>query len=141
MDRRGSAVWEGTIREGKGTVSTESGILMGAPYSFTSRFEHGAGTNPEELIGAAHAGCFTMSFAGQLTAAKLTAERIATTATVTVEKVDGGFAITHVQLEMEAKIAGIDQATFELLAGNAKTGCPVSKVLNARIDLKATLVP
>ena len=82
-----------------------------------------------------------MSFAGQLTAAKLTAERIATTATVTVEKVDGGFAITHVQLEMEAKIAGIDQATFELLAGNAKTGCPVSKVLNARIDLKATLVP
>jgi len=141
MDRKGSAVWEGTIREGKGTVSTESGILTGAPYSFTSRFEHGAGTNPEELIGAAHAGCFSMAFSGLLTAAKLTAERIATTATVTVEKMDDGFTITHVLLEMEAKIPGIDQATFDQLAGSAKTGCPVSKLLNAKIDLKATLVP
>jgi osmotically inducible protein OsmC len=141
MDRKGSAVWEGTIREGKGNVSTESGVLAGAPYSFTSRFEHGAGTNPEELLGAAHAGCFTMSFSGQVTAARLTAERIATTATVTVEKVDGGFAITHVQLDMEAKIAGIDQATFDRLAGIAKAGCPVSKLFNSKIDLKATLVP
>jgi osmotically inducible protein OsmC len=141
MDRKGSAVWAGTIREGKGTVSTESGVLTTVPYSFTSRFEHGAGTNPEELIGAAHAGCFTMSFSGQLAAAKLTADRIATTATVTVEKVEVGFAITRVLLEMEAKIPGIDQATFERLAGIAKTGCPVSKVLNAQIDLKATLVP
>jgi osmotically inducible protein OsmC len=141
MDRKGSAVWEGSIREGKGSVSTESGTLAAAPYSFTSRFEHGAGTNPEELLGAAHAGCFSMAFSGQLTAAKLTAKRIATTATVTVEKVDGGFAITHVLLEMEASIPGIDQATFEQLAGIAKAGCPVSKVLNAKIDLKATLVP
>lgn len=141
MDRKGSAVWEGTIREGKGTVSTESGILAGAPYSFTSRFEHGAGTNPEELLGAAHAGCFSMAFSGQLAAAKLIAQRIATTATVTVEKLEGGFEITHVQLDMEAQIAGIDQATFEQLAGNAKAGCPVSKLFNARIDLKATLVP
>jgi osmotically inducible protein OsmC len=141
MDRKGSAVWAGSIREGKGTVSTESGVLTEVPYSFTSRFEHGAGTNPEELIGAAHAGCFTMSFSGQLTAAKLTADRITTTATVTVENVEAGFAITRVLLEMEAKIPGIDQATFEQLAANAKTGCPVSKLMNAKIELKATLVP
>lgn len=141
MDRKGSAVWEGNLREGKGNLSTESGVLAAVPYSFTSRFEHGAGSNPEELIGAAHAGCFSMAFSGQLAAAKFTAERIATTATVTVEKVDGGFGITHVQLEMEAKIPGIDQATFDLLAGNAKAGCPVSKVLNAKIELRAKLVP
>lgn len=141
MDRKGSAVWSGTLREGKGSVSTESGVLATVPYNFTSRFEHGAGTNPEELLGAAHAGCFSMAFSGQLAAAKFTAERIATTATVTVEKGEGGFAVTRVQLDMEAKIPGIDQATFERLAGEAKVGCPVSKLFNARIDLKATLVP
>lgn len=140
MDRKGSAVWQGTIREGKGTVSTESGALRSAPYSFTSRFESGAGTNPEELLGAAHAGCFSMAFSGQLTAEKLTAERIETTATVTVEKVDGGFGITHVHLAMQAKIPGIDQATFERLAGNAKAGCPVSKLFNTRITMDAKLV-
>lgn len=140
MDRKGSAVWQGTIREGKGTVSTESGALKSAPYSFTSRFESGAGTNPEELLGAAHAGCFSMAFSGQLAAEKLTAENIATIATVTVEKVDGGFGITHVHLAMEAKIPGIDQATFDRLAGAAKAGCPVSKLFNTRITMDAKLV-
>jgi osmotically inducible protein OsmC len=140
MDRKGSAVWQGTIKEGKGTVSTESGALKEAPYSFTSRFEHGAGTNPEELLGAAHAGCFSMALSGQLAAEKLTAERIATTATVTVEKLDSGFAITRVHLAVEAKIAGTDQATFERLAGAAKAGCPVSKLFNANITMDAKLV-
>jgi osmotically inducible protein OsmC len=140
MDRKGSAVWQGSIRDGKGTVSSESGALASAPYSFTSRFEHGAGTNPEELIGAAHAGCFSMALSGQLAAEKLTADRIATTATVTVEKVEGGFAITRIHLTVEAKIPGADQATFERLAGAAKAGCPVSKVLNAKITMDAKLV-
>lgn len=140
MDRKGSAVWQGTLKEGKGTVSTESGTLKEASYSFTSRFEQGAGTNPEELLAAAHAGCFSMALSGQLTGEKVTAERIATTATVTVEKVEGGFGITHVHLAVEAKIAGVDQATFERLAGEAKTGCPVSKLFNTRITMDAKLV-
>ena len=140
MDRKGSAVWQGSIRDGKGTLSSESGALTSAPYSFTSRFEHGAGTNPEELIGAAHAGCFSMALSGQLGREKLTADRIATTATVTVEKVGDGFAITHVHLAVEAKIPGTDQATFERIAGAAKDGCPVSKVLNAKITMDAKLV-
>ena len=141
MDRKGSAIWEGSIREGKGSVSTESGTLAAAPYSFTSRFEHGQGTNPEELLGAAHAGCFSMAFSGQLASEKLTAEKIETTATVTVEKVDTGFAITRVHLVMSAKIPGATQEQFERLAGNAKAGCPVSKLFNAAITLDATLVP
>jgi osmotically inducible protein OsmC len=140
MDRKGSAVWEGSIREGKGTVSTETGTLNNAPYSFTSRFESGAGTNPEELLAAAHAGCFSMAFSGQLGGAKLTATRIATTATVTIEKVENGFGITHVHLAMEAKIPGCDQATFDTLSGNAKAGCPVSKLFNTKITLDAKLV-
>ena len=140
MDRKGSAVWQGTIKEGKGTVSTESGALKEAPYSFTSRFEQGAGTNPEELLGAAHAGCFSMALSGQLGAEKLTAERISTTATVTVEKLESGFTITRVHLAVEAKIAGTDQATFERLAGAAKAGCPVSKLFKADITMDAKLV-
>ena len=141
MDRKGSAVWSGTIKEGKGTVSTESGTLKEAPYSFTSRFEHGAGTNPEELLGAAHAGCFSMAFSGQLGAAKLTAERIATTATVTVEKTDSGFTITKVHLAVEVKVPGADDATIQKLALEAKTGCPVSKLFNTTITMAVTLVP
>jgi osmotically inducible protein OsmC len=140
MDRKGSAVWQGSIRDGNGTVSSESGTLVSAPYSFTSRFEHGSGTNPEELIGAAHAGCFSMALSGQLGREKLTADRIATTATVTVEKVDDGFAITRIHLAVEAKIPGADQATFERIAAAAKAGCPVSKVLNATITMDAKLV-
>ncbi len=141
MDRKGSAIWEGTIREGKGSVSTESGTLNAAPYSFTSRFEHGTGTNPEELLGAAHAGCFSMAFSGQLAAEKLTADRIETTATVTVEKLETGFTITKVHLAMTAKIPGATQEQFDRLAGNAKAGCPVSKLFNATITLDAKLVP
>jgi lipoyl-dependent peroxiredoxin len=140
MDRKGSALWQGSIREGKGTVSSESGTLASAPYSFTSRFEHGSGTNPEELIAAAHAGCFSMALSGQLGREKLTADRIATTATVTVEKVEDGFAITRVHLSVEAKIPGADQATFDRIAAAAKAGCPVSKVLNATITMDAKLV-
>ncbi len=140
MDRKGSAVWQGTIKEGKGTVSTQSGTLKDAQYSFSSRFESGTGTNPEELLGAAHAGCFSMALSAQLAGEKLTAERIATTATVTIEQVDGGFGITHVHLNVEAKIAGTDQATFERLAGAAKAGCPVSKLFNTRITMDAKLV-
>lgn len=140
MDRKGSAVWQGSIREGKGDVSTESGALKSVPYSFTSRFEHGAGTNPEELLGAAHAACFSMAFSGQLSGEKLTAERIATTSTVTIDKVDGGFGITGVHLVMEARIPGIDQATFDRLAGAAKAGCPVSKLFKAPITMDAKLV-
>lgn len=140
MDRKGSAVWQGSIREGHGIVSTESGALASNPYSFTSRFEQGPGTNPEELLGAAHAGCFSMALSGQLAAEKLTADRIFTTATVTVEKVDGGFGITHVHLAVEARIPGADAATFERLAGAAKAGCPVSKLFNTKITMDAKLV-
>lgn len=140
MDRKGSAVWQGSIREGKGEVSTESGALKSVPYTFSGRFESGPGTNPEELLGAAHAACFSMAFSGQLGGEKLTAERIATTATVTIEKVDGGFGITHVHLAMEAKIPGVDKATFDRLAGAAKAGCPVSKLFDTKITLDAKLV-
>jgi lipoyl-dependent peroxiredoxin len=140
MDRKGSAVWRGSIREGKGTVSTESGTLAAAPYSFTSRFEHGAGTNPEELLGAAHAGCFSMAFSGQLGAAQLVAQSIETTATVTVEKLEGGFAITKVHLAVAATVPGADRAQVELAAANAKAGCPVSKLFNAPISMELALV-
>jgi len=140
MDRKGSAVWSGTLKEGTGSVSTESGTLKAAPYGFTSRFEHGAGTNPEELIGAAHAGCFSMAFSGQLASEKLTAEKIETTATVTVEKLETGFTITKVHLAMTAKIPGASEEAFQRLAGNAKAGCPVSKLFNATITLDAKLV-
>lgn len=140
MDRKGSAIWKGSIREGQGMVSTESGTLTNAQYSFTSRFEHGAGTNPEELLGAAHAGCFSMALSGQLAGANLTAESIETTATVTVEKLADGFAVTKVHLAVTAKVPGADAATFAQLAGNAKTGCPVSKLFNATITMDATLV-
>jgi osmotically inducible protein OsmC len=139
MDRKGSAVWTGSIREGSGTVSTETGTLAAAPYSFVSRFEHGAGTNPEELLGAAHAGCFSMAFSGQLGSEKLVAERIATEATVTVEKLESGFAITKVHLEVKVKVPGADLATIQRLADAAKTGCPVSKLFNTTITMAVTL--
>ena len=140
MDRKGSAVWRGTIREGMGTVSTESGTLAAAPYSFTSRFEQGAGTNPEELLGAAHAGCFSMAFSGQLTAAKLVPQSIETTATVTVEKREAGFEITKVHLAVSAAVPGADRAQVEQLAAAAKDGCPVSKLFNATITMELALV-
>ncbi len=142
MIRHGSAVWNGTIKEGSGTVTTPSGVLNNTPYSFKLRFEDESGTNgtnPEELIAAAHAGCFSMALSGQLTRAGFTAESLATSAALTLEQKDGGFAITKVHLTLDAKVPGISAEQFHELANAAKAGCPVSKVLNAEITLTATL--
>jgi osmotically inducible protein OsmC len=139
MQRKGSAVWTGDLKTGKGTVSTESGVLTDTQYSFATRFENGKGTNPEELIAAAHAGCFSMALSAQLGNAGITPERIATSATVTLEKGEGGFAITAVHLDVRAKLESGDRKAFETAANNAKAGCPVSKVLNAKITMNATL--
>ena len=139
MKRNASAVWQGGLKDGKGTISTDSGVLANTQYSFSTRFEDGAGTNPEELIAAAHAGCFSMALSGQLGAAGLTAESINTTASVSLEKTDAGFAITKVHLEVRAKVPGADQAAFDKATSNAKSGCPVSKVLKAEITMNATL--
>ncbi len=140
MQRKGSAVWRGGLKDGKGTVSTASGVLRETQYSFATRFENGAGTNPEELIAAAHAGCFSMALSGQLGNAGMKADSIETTATVTLEKQDAGFAITAVHLDVTARIPGGDRAQFDQAAKNAKEGCPVSKVLNAKITMDAKLV-
>jgi lipoyl-dependent peroxiredoxin len=140
ITRHGSAVWSGGLKDGKGAISTESGALKAHPYGFASRFEGVPGTNPEELIGAAHAGCFTMALSLILGEAKLTAEKLETSAKVTLEKVEGGFAITAVHLALRARIPGADQATLERLAGTAKAGCPVSKLFRAEITLDATLI-
>lgn len=140
MLRTGSAEWSGGLKDGKGTVATQSGTLTDVPYSFAMRFESAKGTNPEELIGAAHAGCFSMALSGQLGAAGMTAESIRTTAHVTLEKVDGGFAVTSVHLDVAAKIPGADRAAFEKAANDAKTGCPISKLLNAKITMEAKLL-
>jgi osmotically inducible protein OsmC len=140
IKRKGSAVWRGGLKDGRGTISTESGALKEHPYGFASRFEGQRGTNPEELLGAAHAGCFTMALSLILGEAKLVADSMETTADVTLEQADGGFAITAVHLTLKAKIPGADRATFEALAAKAKAGCPVSKVLKANITLDATLV-
>ena len=139
MKRKASAVWKGGLRDGKGTISSDSGVLSDTQYSFSTRFEQGAGTNPEELIAAAHAGCFSMALSGQLGDAGMTAESIHTTASVTLDKTEAGFTITAVHLEVTAKIPGADQQAFETAANNAKAGCPVSKVLNAKITMDAKL--
>jgi lipoyl-dependent peroxiredoxin len=139
MKRNGSAVWKGGLKDGKGTVSTDSGVLSNTQYSFSTRFEDGKGTNPEELIAAAHAGCFSMALSAQLGSAGMTAESIATTATVNLEKTDAGFTITAVHLDVKAKIPGADKGAFDTAANNAKAGCPVSRVLNATITMNATL--
>ncbi len=139
MKRKGSAVWKGEIKNGKGVISTESGVLKETQYSFGSRFEEGIGTNPEELIGAAHAGCFSMALAGQLGSAGMTAESIRTTAAVTLEKTGEGFTISAVHLDVSAKVPGADRKAFETAAANAKNGCPVSRVLNATITMEARL--
>lgn len=140
MKNFGSAVWRGGLKDGKGTISTQSGALKDHPYGFASRFEGKPGTNPEELIGAAHAGCFTMALSLILGEAKLTAEQMDTKAEVTLEKQGDGFAITAVHLTLRAKIPGADKATFEQLANKAKAGCPVSKLLNTKITLDAELL-
>ena len=139
MKRKGSAVWSGGLKDGKGKVSTASGVLDDTQYSFSTRFEDGKGTNPEELIAAAHAGCFSMALSGQLGKAGLTADRIATTASVSLEKSDAGFSITAVHLEVRAKVPGADRRAFDKAAADAKAGCPVSRVLNAEITMDAKL--
>lgn len=139
MKRTASAVWSGGLKDGKGNISTQSGVLANAQYGFNTRFEDGPGTNPEELIGAAHAGCFTMALAAQLEEAGMTAESLKTTAAVTLEKFDDGYSITAVHLTLMARIPGADLKTFEAVANKAKTGCPVSKLLTAKITLDAKL--
>lgn len=139
MKRSGSAMWNGDLRSGHGTMSTDSGVLSSTQYSFSTRFENGAGTNPEELIAAAHAGCFSMALSAQLGEAGLVAQSIHTKATVTLEKSGGGFAITAVHLDLTARIPGASQQAFEAAADAAKAGCPVSKLLNAKITLDKKL--
>jgi lipoyl-dependent peroxiredoxin len=138
--RKGSARWSGGIKDGIGAISTESGALKDYPYGFASRFEGKPGSNPEELLGAAHAACFTMALSLILGEAKLTAERMDTTAQVTLEQVPGGWSISAVHLTLRAKVAGADATTFADLAAKAKAGCPVSKVLNATVTLDAALI-
>ncbi|WP_191057865.1 OsmC family protein [Geminicoccus harenae] len=135
----GSAIWQGGLKDGKGAISTKSGALENYPYGFASRFEGRPGTNPEELIGAAHAGCFTMALSLILGEAGFTADEMSTRADVTLDKQGDGFAITAVHLTLKAKIPRIDQAQFQELTDKAKAGCPVSKVLNAKISLDASL--
>ena len=139
MNKFASAHWEGDIKKGKGTISTQSGALKEQPYGFNPRFEDEPGTNPEELIGAAHAGCFSMAFSLELGNAGYTADSIDTKAKVTLDKDGDGFSITKIHLDMNAKIPGIDDAEFQKIANGAKEGCPVSKVLNAEITLDAKL--
>ena len=139
IEKTGSAVWQGGLKDGKGSVSTQSGVLQEVPYSFAKRFEGEAGSNPEELIGAAHASCYSMALSMILGEAGLTAERIATEAKVALEEVDGGFAITRIHLSTVASIPGADQAAFQDAAEKAKAGCPVSKLFNAEISLDARL--
>jgi osmotically inducible protein OsmC len=139
MKRNASAVWTGALKEGRGIISTDSGVLSDTQYSFGTRFENGKGTNPEELIAAAHAGCFSMALSAQLGTMGLTPDRIATSASVSLEKVGDGFAITAVHLTVKAKVPGADAPQFQTAANNAKAGCPVSKVLNATITMEATL--
>ena len=139
MKRKASAVWQGGLKDGRGTISTDSGALAQRQYSFGTRFEDGVGTNPEELIAAAHAGCFSMAFSAQLGNAGLTAESIDTSATVSFEKLEAGWTVTEVHLKLRAKVPGADKAAFETAAGNAKTGCPISRLLNAKISLDAEL--
>src|SRR5580692_230488 len=133
------AVWKGGIKEGGGTISTETGVLKDAPYGFKARFEGGKGTNPEELIGAAHAGCFSMALSVQLGSAGLKADKIETSATVTMEKLEQGWTVTAVHLDVKANIPGTDQASFEKAANAAKAGCPISRLLNAKITMDAKL--
>ncbi len=139
MIRKASAEWRGSLKEGKGTISSESGALANLPYSFKTRFESEKGTNPEELIGAAHAGCFSMALSAQLGGAGITPESIRTTAAVTLEKVGEGFSVTAVHLNVVAKIPGADRGAFEKAANEAKGGSPISKLLNANITMEARL--
>jgi lipoyl-dependent peroxiredoxin len=140
MQRKAGAAWKGGLKDGKGTVTTESGVLRATPYSFRTRFENEKGTNPEELIAAAHAGCFSMALSAELGKAKLKPDTISTEAELTMEKTGEGFTITKIHLEVSAKVPGTDQAKFQEAANNAKKGCPVSRVLKAEITMNARLL-
>ncbi|HKO03981.1 MAG TPA: OsmC family protein [Candidatus Acidoferrales bacterium] len=139
MIRKASAVWNGNLKDGKGTVTTESGVLAQTPYSFRSRFETGTGTNPEELIAAAHAGCFTMALSAQLTGAGLTPESLATSAALTLEKIEAGWTVTKIHLEVTARVPGATNEAFQKAAADAKANCPISRLLKAEITMQATL--
>src|SRR5947207_14632760 len=140
MKRKASAVWNGGLKDGKGAISTDSGVLSNTQYSFSTRFENGLGTNPEELLAAAHAGCFTMALSAQLGNAGMTASKLETTATVSLEKVADGFAITKSHLDLIAHVPGADKAKFDTAVKNAETGCPVSELFTAAISVSAGLV-
>jgi len=139
MKRSASAVWQGDLKQGKGTISTASTVLKDTQYSFSTRFENGTGTNPEELIAAAHAGCFSMALSAALGGAGFTPKRIATTATVSLENVNGNWTITTIVLDLDATVPGVSQAQFDTIAAGAKANCPVSRVMNAQISLNAKL--
>jgi osmotically inducible protein OsmC len=140
MIRKASAVWKGSLKEGKGTISSDSGVLSSTPYSFSTRFENAMGTNPEELIAAAHAGCFTMALSAQLGNAGITPESLETTASLSLDKLDAGWTVTKVHLDVTARIPGVDQAAFDKAAEAAKAGCPISRLLKAEITMTARLV-
>jgi lipoyl-dependent peroxiredoxin len=140
MIRKASAVWNGTLKEGKGTITTDSGVLSSTPYSFATRFENARGTNPEELIAAAHAGCFTMALSAQLSGAGFTPESLETSAAVTLEKLEAGFTITKVHLDVAARVPNADEAAFDKAAQAAKAGCPISRLLKAEITMTARLI-
>lgn len=140
MKRKASAVWKGGLKDGKGAISSGSGVLDNTQYSFGTRFEDGKGTNPEELIAAAHAGCFSMALSGQLGNAGMTADEINTTCTITLEKTDAGFTVTASHLDVTVKIPGADKAKFDTAANNAKAGCPISRLLKTEITMDAKLV-
>jgi osmotically inducible protein OsmC len=141
MKRKASAQWEGDLKTGKGAISTESGILESTPYSFTTRFESGKGTNPEELVAAAHAGCFTMALSAELGKANLVAKSLQTTATVTLDRLDAGWTITESHLEVVARIPSASPEAFRKAAEAAETGCPISRLLNTKITMDAKLEP
>jgi lipoyl-dependent peroxiredoxin len=140
MIRKASAIWNGSLKDGKGTITTDSGVLSKTPYSFATRFESARGTNPEELIAAAHAGCFTMALSAELGKAGITPESLETSAAVTLEKLDVGFTVTKIHLDVAARIPNADQTAFEKAAQAAKAGCPISRLLKAEITMTARLV-
>lgn len=139
MQRKASAVWQGDLKSGKGNITTASGVLKETQYSFSTRFENGIGTNPEELVAAAHAGCFAMAFSAELGRAGFTPTEINVTAVVTMDKTDAGWTVTKSDLQMTAKIPGIDQEKFVAISNGAKAGCPISRLLNATVTLEAKL--
>ena len=139
MERTASAIWNGSLKEGKGTITTQSGVLSDAPYSFVTRFENGKGTNPEELIAAAHAGCFTMALSAQLGTMNFTPQSLRTSAKLTLEKLDAGWTISKIHLDVSARVPGISASAFESAAASAKANCPVSRLLKAEITMDANL--